>query len=97
MNAAQVIDLVDKTKTLARRDRRIRRVISTANVNTLRRADTRAEFTSDALLHTVFITVKNMATMEALWLLALLLRVEARDARLKHLLEGHTKTTKARH
>ena len=71
MNAAQIIDLVHETKTLTRRCWIVWVVVGTTNVNALCRTHTGAEFAANALFHSVFVTIQDVATMHALWLVDL--------------------------
>ena len=74
MDAAQVVDLVDEAVALARRDRRVGRVVGAAHVDALRRAHARAELAADALLHAVLVAIEDVTAVEALGLRALLER-----------------------
>ena len=79
MNAAQVIDLVNKPESLTGRGRVFWIVILTTHVDALCGAHTGAEFAPDALLHAVFITVQHMSAMEPLWLGTSLFGILRRD------------------
>ena len=77
VDAAQVVDLVDEAVALARRHRGVGRVVGAAHVDALRRAHARAQLAPDALLHPVLVAVEDVATVEALRLRPLVLRVVA--------------------
>src|SRR4051794_25442463 len=75
VDAAQVIDLVDEAVALARRHRRVGRVVGAAHVDAPCRADARAQLAPDALLHAVLVAVEDVAAVEALRLRALLVGI----------------------
>ena len=67
MDATQVVDLIHETEALTGRSWVIRVVVGSTHVNALCRTDSGAQFATDALFHSIFVTIQNMATMHAFW------------------------------
>ena len=92
-DASQEVDLVDEAVPLTLADRGVCRVVRTTDVDAVRRAHTCAEFTPDAFLLAVVITVQDMSAVETLRLDPFLVRILDGDARLAHLAHGDRKPT----
>jgi hypothetical protein len=67
VNAAEIVDLVDVPVTLTRANGVVHGVIESTDVDAVGGTDTGTEFTADALLKTIGVTVELVTAMEA-WL-----------------------------
>src|SRR5438046_2257172 len=64
VDAAEGGDLVDEAVPLARRDRRVGRVVSAAHVDAPGRAHPGTQLAADAFLHAVLVAVEDVAAVE---------------------------------
>ena len=97
VDAPQVVDLVDVSVALTRRDRVVDRVVGAADVDAASGAHTGAELASDALLHAVLVAIEDMSTVKALGLRDLVLRVLGRHPLLEERLERDREALEVAH
>jgi hypothetical protein len=73
MNAPEIVDLIDKSEALTGRGGIHRVIVLAANIDASRWTDSGAQLTADALLHAVFVAVQDVTSVQALWLVDLLI------------------------
>ena len=97
VDAPQVVDLVHEAVTLARRHRRVGRVVGAAHVDALRRAHAGAQLAADALLHAVLVAIEDVTAVEPHRLRTLLVRVPLGHLGPPHLADGDPEPAQPAH
>ena len=98
MDASEIVDLVDVAKTLTGRNWVLDRIVGATDEDALRGAHTGAEFATDALFHSVFVTIENVTTVNPNRLRRLFFRVLRCHALLAaDLAQADEKTTEVTH
>ena len=98
MDAPEIVDLVDVAKTFSGRNWVLNRIVGATHEDALRGTNTSAEFATDALFHSVFVTVENVTTVNTNRLGRLFFRILRCHALLAaDLAQADEKTTEVTH